>query len=398
MSEPTLLEKVEKTLGFSFRKVLEIESYFNDPEVYPDSYREVMTMEQEMVRDWHGGNAFLDAEGRLLGINLYDQQVDNHKIHELLALDLPDLHALNLNQTGFSGGFTFSEKHPSLIFVNLSQNEGLTEVVFDHTPKALKGLDLYDCRIKALDLPEGLGELVKVDISRNQQLEQLTFGTGCEKLWFVDFSDNQVKSLAFPAGCKALQYVYAKGNQIESFSFAGDLPSLDILDLRDNKLEAFPKNFIDLQGKLDHLYVGGNPMTQIPEGIIPEDDRANAIEPVMSYLRAFKRAKAINNRVKMIIVGNGRVGKTSMFRRLMGEEFDPEEPFTHGIHLGHLTEENLPVKKIDNLQMNVWDFGGQEIFYATHQFFLTRDAVYVLAWTSEENIKEHIRKAQVFFS
>ena len=28
--------------------------------------------------------------------------------------------------------------------------------------------------------------------------------------------------------------------------------------------------------------------------------------------------------------------------------------------------------------VNIWDFGGQEIYHATHQFFLTRRSVYVL--------------------
>jgi hypothetical protein len=39
--------------------------------------------------------------------------------------------------------------------------------------------------------------------------------------------------------------------------------------------------------------------------------------------------------------------------------------------------------------LNVWDFGGQEIFYATHQFFLSDDAVYILAWTKEANVISH---------
>jgi hypothetical protein len=32
--------------------------------------------------------------------------------------------------------------------------------------------------------------------------------------------------------------------------------------------------------------------------------------------------------------------------------------------------------------LNTWDFGGQEIYHATHQFFLTNRSLYVLAWTA----------------
>jgi Miro-like protein. len=28
--------------------------------------------------------------------------------------------------------------------------------------------------------------------------------------------------------------------------------------------------------------------------------------------------------------------------------------------------------------MNIWDFGGQEIYHATHQFFLTKRSLYIL--------------------
>jgi internalin A len=32
----------------------------------------------------------------------------------------------------------------------------------------------------------------------------------------------------------------------------------------------------------------------------------------------------------------------------------------------------------DQAHLNVWDFGGQEIMHATHQFFLTRRSLYLL--------------------
>ena len=78
----------------------------------------------------------------------------------------------------------------------------------------------------------------------------------------------------------------------------------------------------------------------------------------------------------------------------MGEEFNPEEPLTHGIHLGQLTENHLPIKKTDSIQMSVWDFGGQEVFYGTHQFFLNRDAIYILAWTAEEKCGKRSKKGR----
>ena len=40
--------------------------------------------------------------------------------------------------------------------------------------------------------------------------------------------------------------------------------------------------------------------------------------------------------------------------------------------------------KTDEVRFNVWDFGGQVIFYSTHQFFLTPKAIYILAFDLSE--------------
>mgnify|MGYP005841848625 CR=1 FL=1 len=62
------------------------------------------------------------------------------------------------------------------------------------------------------------------------------------------------------------------------------------------------------------------------------------------------------------------------------------------MQLGALNKPALPEVKTDELQLQVWDFGGQEIFYATHQFFLSDEAVYILAWTDERNVIPHRKR------
>ena len=37
----------------------------------------------------------------------------------------------------------------------------------------------------------------------------------------------------------------------------------------------------------------------------------------------------------------------------------------------------------------IWDFGGQEDFYATHQCFLSTLALYLLVWNLEEGIHNY---------
>jgi len=84
---------------------------------------------------------------------------------------------------------------------------------------------------------------------------------------------------------------------------------------------------------------------------------------------------------KLLVVGEGGVGKTSLLRALRGEAFDPQESTTHGIDihtLGLIHPNELNV----TMQLNTWDFGGQEIYHATHQFFLTNRSLFLLAWNA----------------
>ena len=84
------------------------------------------------------------------------------------------------------------------------------------------------------------------------------------------------------------------------------------------------------------------------------------------------------NEAKVILVGQGAVGKTSLVKRLMTDEFDPEEQKTEGIDIKRW---GVKVGR-QEVQLNVWDFGGQEIMHATHQFFLTKRSLYLLVLDS----------------
>ena len=52
-----------------------------------------------------------------------------------------------------------------------------------------------------------------------------------------------------------------------------------------------------------------------------------------------------------------------------------EQDTTKGIDI-HRHE--FPLRNGRRFRLNVWDFGGQEIYHATHQFFLTHRSLYLL--------------------
>jgi internalin A len=69
-----------------------------------------------------------------------------------------------------------------------------------------------------------------------------------------------------------------------------------------------------------------------------------------------------------LFLGNGGAGKTQLFRRLRDLPFDPNIPTTHGVQLGQTTVEldGCP----EPVRLNLWDFGGQDIYHGSHALFL----------------------------
>ncbi len=91
------------------------------------------------------------------------------------------------------------------------------------------------------------------------------------------------------------------------------------------------------------------------------------------------------NECKLLVLGQGKVGKTSLVNRLIRDTFDPDEEKTEGIAREPW---RIPTRQefLDEpaemggggVTLNVWDFGGQEVMHATHQFFLTQRSVYLV--------------------
>jgi internalin A len=84
------------------------------------------------------------------------------------------------------------------------------------------------------------------------------------------------------------------------------------------------------------------------------------------------------NEAKVLIVGQAEVGKTSLVERLTEGTFNSNSSKTEGIGLKHW---HVVIDGTE-IQLNIWDFGGQEIMHATHQFFFTQRCLYLLVLNS----------------
>ncbi|UJB73183.1 hypothetical protein HRE53_31910 (plasmid) [Acaryochloris sp. 'Moss Beach'] len=84
----------------------------------------------------------------------------------------------------------------------------------------------------------------------------------------------------------------------------------------------------------------------------------------------------------MLIVGEGEAGKTTLAAKIE----DKNCPLPHiddrtkgiTIHTHHFSCESHHHQETQPFQLNIWDFGGQEIYHYTHRFFLSKRSLYVL--------------------
>ncbi|KAK3098126.1 hypothetical protein FSP39_016400 [Pinctada imbricata] len=113
----------------------------------------------------------------------------------------------------------------------------------------------------------------------------------------------------------------------------------------------------------------------------PKEVVRRGFNAVYGYLKRLSQGATSCRRTKLMMVGLGGAGKTSLVESLMSSygtaDLDYEEAITDGIDI---CQWNVPVKGEESIQFSVWDFAGQTVYYNTHQFFLSNRAVYMLVW------------------
>ena len=177
-----------------------------------------------------------------------------------------------------------------------------------------------------------------------------------------------------------------KENQLEELDLDGSLQEellfeipievshlywLRSLNLSNNQLTSISTEIFDVES-LVNINLTNNPI-EIPPEIINK-----GIESIKEYLKQMEESKTdYLYEAKLLLVGEGGSGKTSLATKILNfeNELKPDEYSTSGIRISSWY---FPLENGKKFRVNIWDFGGQEIYHATHQLFLTKRSLYLL--------------------
>lgn len=340
-----------------------------------------------------------DTEAKLTTLNFQGLQLE--KIPEELK-ELKDLQRLYLNDNQLNEIPKELGELTNLRRLDL-QNNQLTQI-----PKELGNLRSLQVLLlnnnKLREVPEELGNLIglqELSLHDNELRSVPATLGGLINLMMLFLQNNQLGSVPAELGrLVSLQELWLSGNQlIEVPTELGELANLRKLFLNNNQLIAISKELKGLT-KLRLLYLSNNQLTGVPAEIgqldnltaLDLDNNPNLLTPppeivalgtshVKEFLQALERNSIIRYESKLLLVGEGGTGKTSLLRLLRHEEFINGLPTSHGIEVSTLRFPH-PHKPKEEIILNTWDFGGQHIYHATHQFFLTKRSLYMVVWNA----------------
>jgi internalin A len=239
----------------------------------------------------------------------------------------------------------------------------------------------------------------------------------------LNLSDNQITVIPEAiANLTSLRILNLDNNQITIIPEAiSKLTSLERLDLDKNQITVIPKAIASLSS-LESLSLSSNQITVIPEAIrrLPKleklDLRNNplgippeilapgerreipAAQPILDYYFATRDPNQTHTlyEAKLLLVGEGSSGKTSLANKILDPDYQlkpaTEDTSTQGIDI---LQWQFSGRDGNAYRINIWDFGGQEIYHQTHQFFLTERSLYLLVADSRKEDTDHYWWLQV---
>lgn len=350
--------------------------------------------------------------------------LSENKINDISSLkELLHLQHLFLNDNNISNIAPLG-KLTNLITVDISDNL-CTDIDVVRNLYQLKHLKLNNNKkVKNYDVLKELPSLEDLSISKNS-ISDFSVVNNLQNLKKINISHNKIKDFLITKSLLGLNWLNLSNNNIENIDEIKKILNLNYLDLSHNKINDINclqnlkyikslyvtnNQISDIKGIL-HLIRGGVPVKwnwftensicvkNNPFVIPPIEIVKQGNEAILRYFEEKERSgKDYLYEAKVLLVGEGNVGKTTLRTKLEDAEADmpPAYARTPGIEIHRIPFQHLDER---NFFLNVWDFGGQDIYHNTHHFFLTKRSLYVLVTNTrsqEDNFDYWIPNIRLF--
>jgi internalin A len=314
--------------------------------------------------------------------NLQSLYLDHNQIKEIpvVIVQLTNLQSLYLDHNQIKEIPVAIAQLTNLEILSLGSNQ-IKEI-----PAAIAQLTnlqilyLYSNQIK--EIPAAIAQLTNLQIlslGSNQIKEIPAAIAQLTNLKSLYLDNNQIKEIpAAIAQLTNLQILYLYSNQIKEIPAAiAQLTNLQTLSVFSNQIKEIPAAIAQLTN-LQTLNLRFNPIANPPLEVVEK-----GIEAIREY---FKQLEAEGTdylyEAKLLIVGEGGAGKTTLANKIINPAYQlRDEESTKGIQVKRWT---FPLPNGKTFAVNIWDFGGQEIYHATHQYFLTKRSLYALVADSRK--------------
>jgi internalin A len=346
----------------------------------------------EFLNLW--GNQITDIKPLAELTNLNSLELSRNQIREINNLSsLTQLKELDLSQNQIIEIKGLSQL-TQLLSLELNSNN-IIEIKDLHQLTELKILELSYNQITEIENLNELSQLRSLLLSHNQiseiknliNLTQLeTLDLSRNKISNIKNLDNltQLKTLSLDCNLiieienlnylSRLHNLNLSFNQISEIKNLNGLEYLKELDISNNKIDHLKEG--DLEGQfIKKLSLSNNPLINLPPEIFNQE---NCLTDARNWFRDLNQESEISHEAKLILIGNGRVGKTCILKRLFYNTYQAGEPSTHAIALHSQAFDWVEAPY--QVQLNSWDFGGQELYHATHRLFMQSRALYLAVW------------------
>jgi internalin A len=115
----------------------------------------------------------------------------------------------------------------------------------------------------------------------------------------------------------------------------------------------------------------------LPAEVCGENWTENILPKLRAHYADLESGARADAELKVFFLGNGQVGKTQLCRRLRADLIRrPDDQQSNA-------ETTMELEGFRAGSLNLWDFGGQDIYHGSHTLFLHGQTIFLLLWTPD---------------